>query len=264
MAISKEWSHTRSVLRKTYNKEVVRFFGDLPADQDPDNGTGRSSLKRASLIGATESMMSANIKMMNFIYNIKQSHNKPAVYGIPVSNLDQEIKYNPQVALWFREKLADAKNHGREPIRARVSFRVLDQNISKSEAQRLANVIKDKFGHPLFYFQKGRTKFSYEDKDRGYRFIVATDDESDAKKIISQTMEVQGHAPDWERLFDSQSNQSWAKKTKTILGQSVEMPQKRPIGRVYFTHAELKIHGLNRDIILCDATGNHPGSLSVV
>lgn len=264
MAVSKEWSHTRSVLRKTYNKEVVKFFGDLPDDLEADNTTGRSSLKRASMIGATESMMSANLKMMNFYYNLKQAHNKPAIYGTPVTNLDQEIKYNPQVALWFRETLTDAKSHNRVPIRARVSFRVLDQNISKSEAQRLANAIKDKFGQPLFYFQKGKVKFSYRDKDKGYSFILATDDESDARKVIEQTLDLQNHTPDWELLFDSTSNQSWAKKHKTILGESVEMPVKRPIGRVYFTHAELKIHGLNRDVILCDATGNYPGSLTAV
>lgn len=264
MAISKEWSHTRSVLRKTYNKEVVRYFGDLPEDQEPDNVTGRSSLKRASLIGATESMMSANIKMMNFIFSIKQSHNKPAIYGTPVTNLDEEIKYNPQVALWFREKISDARIKGRVPIRARVSFRVLDQNISKAEVQSLANKIKAKFGEPLFSFNKGKVKFSYRDKERGYAFILATDDEADARKVIDATLELQDHVPDWELLFDSTSNQSWAKKTKQILGQTVEMPVKRPIGKVWFTHAELKIHGLNRDIILCDATRNYPGSLTVV
>lgn len=264
MAVSLEWQHTRSVLRQTYNKEVLRYFGDLPQDEDPDNKTGRASMKRACLILGTDGMMIAQIKMTNFFNFIKRAHDRPAVYGIPIHTYSQELKYFPQVQLHFREKTSEAKAKDRYPIRAQVGFRIMDKNFSKSEAKALAEKIKAKFATPIIHFRKGKTKISYIDQEKGYHFTFAVDEEAEAKKIINLTLDLQDHEPNWSLLNDSNSNRSWTKETKVILGQTIEMPTQRPIGNVYFTHAELKIHGLTKDIILCDATASHPGALAVV
>lgn len=262
MAISKNWAFVRSWLRRTYNKKVHEYFRDLDPRQDPDNRTGRSATKAACLISATDSQGIASIKMQIFKEFLEDDGE--IFYSIPASELwEHSVEGDPQIIIWFREQTEDARSRDRYPIRSRVSIRISEDSInSKTEVETWARKIRDEFARPPFYFRKGETKWSYKDKKKGYQFILATDNEADAKEIIRKTMSLKNQTPDWDKLTKSTSERNFKeRKTKRIMGDTVVMPKLRPEGRVYFNNAQLNVPGLARNIILVDSSGRFKDAL---
>lgn len=261
MATSKEWVSVRSVLRKSYNREVLHYFRDLPTDDPPE--TTRLAVRNSCLIRPNESQNLALIKMLNFRFQIQKVWDNPNIYSVPITHFHASVEFLPQVILNFREKLSDAKTENRYPIRAQVGFRLTEKNISKPEAKILADKIALKFAKPTpFKWQKGRTKISYRDKEKGYEFILAAYSETEAKQLIESVLDLQGHTPDWDLLTNSESGKNWnTTEYTTILGKQRAKPKRRPVGYVQFTHAELKIPGLIPDLVLVDAFGRYKDAL---
>ncbi|MDJ0797887.1 MAG: hypothetical protein QNJ51_13905 [Calothrix sp. MO_167.B12] len=197
--------------------------------------------------------------------NFQLAGSNEVIYGLPALEFHETVKFQPQVVLWFRESTKNANARDSYPARARVSFRLKDENLTESEAKVLAKKIKSVFATPIIKFRKGRKKISYIDKPKGYQFILTVDNESDAREIIQKTMSLQNDNPDWSNLTDSESNRNWsATQTKTILSKKVTMPKRRPIATVEFHHAELKIHGLTRDVCLVDTSGRYRDAYEIV
>jgi hypothetical protein len=258
------FEHLQDVYRKTANQIVRERFKDLGGeDWDPDITTSRGSLRHACTHQDTDSGIMTQMRtQLLYLVMGEAEANKPPVYGMPCLEFHQSVEFFPQVTLWFRESAADAKTHGRYPLRGETSYRILDDNLTKADALATAHKIKTLFADTNFYYDKGTGKFSYIDQNLGYRFILTCHDEQDARKVIEQVMDIRGHSPDWERLTDSQSNQNFTtKKTKRILDKTVELPQKRQVGRVHFTHAEMSIWGLTRNVILVDTTRRYKDAL---
>lgn len=187
-------------------------------------------------------------------------------YTIPSTEFHESVKFRPQVVLIFKESLESAKKRKTYPTRARISYRLKDEDLkynneelSERNAKKIAQEIKNKLATPIFKFKKGRKKYSYIDVPKGYRFILAVEDKVEAKRVIKQVMSIQKDTPDWELLSESgNSDKDWDKKEKKkILGETVEMPTQRPVATVNFHHAELKIHGMTRDKCLVDTSGTY-------
>ncbi len=258
--------HLQDVFLKSVNKQVREYFSDLGDETwDDDISTSRGSLRVACTHKDSDSVDMTQLRLWLFYIVVGNAEKLQApIYGIPITTFSESVVHLPQVVLYFRETKSDADSHNRQPIEAQVGFRLLDQNLSKAEAQTLAKKIRQLFGGSTrFYFKKGRTKFSYRDKSRGYEFIITAFDETNAKKVIEQVLDINGHTPNWELLTDSESNRNWsAVKYKTILGKQHKLPNRRPVGIVHFTKAELKFYGLASDVVLCDATGYNSASLT--
>lgn len=258
------WPRLRKLLRAPsigFNAEVYRHFKDVHATS---TDVGRRAIRDFCLIGAKDSRTTANSKIQYFRDQVQKVHLKPEIYGIPVANYKQEtVEGYPQVIIHFRESATDARTNDRYPIRAQVGYRLKDDSLSQSQVDSLATKVKSKFGGATpFKFKKGTTKFSYKDKKKGYEFILAADTETEAKSVVTAVLSLNGDTPDWDILTASKSGRTWTtKKTKTVLGKTVELPNQRPIGWVHFTHAELKIPELERDIVLVDQTGRFKNAL---
>ncbi|HEY9711315.1 MAG TPA: hypothetical protein V6D48_24105 [Oculatellaceae cyanobacterium] len=264
MAASREWAFVRSWLRRVYNKKVYEYFKDLDSNDDPDINTGRSATKAACLIGANDSQNIALIKMYNFNSVVREIDREP-IYGIPCTTFHRKVKFYPQIVLHFKESKEDAQRNNRRPIGAEHSFRFHQKSISEAEVKELARKIKQEFATPPVKFKKGEIKISYKDEENDSEFILAVDDEAEAKKIITKILSIQGEKPNWDYLTNSESGRNFkAKKTEHILGEVVELPQRRPIGHVEFTHAELKVRGLIPDKVLVDVTLTYPNALLYV
>jgi hypothetical protein len=251
------FEHLQKTYRERLNKIIVREFNDLGDDTwVPDITTGRGALRVACTHLDTDNAAMTQMRSdLFFMVMRKGSDLHPAIFGLPATHFQETVEFLPQVTLFFREKAADAKAKDRYPIRAEVSYRVMDENLTLADARAIATKIRTQFATTNFYFDKGRTKFSYIDKAKGYQFILACPDEQDARKVIEQVLDLSNHSPEWERLTDTQSGRNFgAKRTKTILSKVTELPTQRPLGRVHFTHAELAIWGMTRNVILVDTT----------
>jgi hypothetical protein len=262
MAITKSWSFLRSWLRRTYNKKVHEYFKDLDPNIDPDNSTGRSASKAACLIGANDSQSTASLKMQIFEQFLE--NDGEIFYSIPASELwEYSVEGEPQIMLNFREQTDDAKRNNRYPIRGRVSIRISEDDISSdSGIKNWARKVRDEFARPPFYYQKGKIKFTYIDKKKGYLFILAADEENEIRDVIRKTMSLKGETPDWNRLRESKSKQNFSeRKTKRVGGETIVMPKLRQEGRVYFSNAQLNVTGLARNKVLVDTTGRFKEAL---
>ena len=259
-----EFEHLQSVYRQTINRIVREEFDDVEDDLSPDITTPRGSLKNACLHKDEDSGVMTQMRT-DLFYLVLGGINVKALefYGMPITTFHESVEFLPQVVLHFREPALEAKAAKRYPLRSQVGFRLLDKNLTLAEANTLARRIKDLFATPKFHYKKGHVKVSYRDKDKGYELILTVFSEAEARRIIEQTLDINGHIPDWELMSNTESGQNFTtKRTKLILGKTVELPKRRQIGNVYFHHAELKMHGLVRDVILCDTSGRFPDALT--
>lgn len=249
-----EFEHLQDTIRRDHNKAVKQYFKN---QNDDDISTPKSSLKHACLIKDDDTATMTMMRMWLFEITIRHAQSiQPVIYGIPTTEFHETKEFFPQVVLWFREKTSEAKTHERYPARARVSFRIMDTNFTEAKAKLLALEIKQVMATPKLLFKKGEVKISYRDLANGYEFILAAYNETEAKELITKVLSLKNDKPNWEYLTNSESGRNWrTKKYKTILGKQQEMPNCRPIANVYFSHAELKIHGLTKDKILVDASG---------
>jgi hypothetical protein len=253
MAVSKQWAMIRSWLRKTYNKQVHEFFKDLPPELDPDNSSGRTTTKAVCLIGANDSQGIAELKMRNFDMLREQAGMK----WQPVHDFELlpevTVQCQPQVQLWFEEKLSVAKSHNRRQIRSRVSIRIKEDWNSESDANPMALRIKNKFANPIFHFERGKQTYSYNDKKKGYLFIVNVPSESEAKRVIESTLDLVNETPDWKILRKSGFVEEPIVESKRVLGETVRIQPLRET-TVYFRYAIAKIWPVTRDIPLVDTS----------
>jgi hypothetical protein len=82
--------------------------------------------------------------------------------------------------------------------------------------------------------------------------------ETEAKKVIEQVLDVRNHAPNWAQHLDGTTKKktfATVPGTHMILGKTRRKPRERPIATVRFRYAELKLHGLPNDLQLIDMTG---------
>lgn len=262
MTISKQWTFVRSWLRRTFNKKVHEYFKDLPANQDPDNSTGRSATKAACLIGANDSQSIASLKMQ--IFQQFAENDGEIFYSIPASELwEYSVEGEPQIILRFREQTDDAKRNDRYPIRGRVSIRISEDDINSEAGVRAwATKIRNEFARPLFHYEKGKIKYTYQDKRKGNMFILATKTEEEAKDVIRKVLSLKNESPDWNKLHEGRSKRNFSeRKTKRVAGNTIVMPTLRPEGRVYFSHAQLSVDGMARNIVLVDTSGRFKEAL---
>lgn len=252
----------RSWLRKTHNKEVHEFFKDLPADLDPDNTSGRSTTKAVCLIGAGDSQGIAEIKMRNF----ETLKKKVGMDYQPVHDYellpDITVEGKPQVQLWFWEKYSVAKRNNRQQARARVSFRIMDENWSTADANAMALKIRDKFAKPIYSFEKGQLSLQYLNKKKAHNFRLTVDDKAEAKRVIEDVLDLLGETPNWDYLVKAESEKNFNEsKTTRVLGKTVKVSPQRPKTIVYFKYAVAKVPPLLTDFALVDTSGSYVNAL---
>ncbi len=127
-------------------------------------------------------------------------------------------------------------------------------------ATTYANKVKTAFAQPSFVWKKGKELYSYTDWDKGYQLQLLCRNETEARRVVEQVLDIQSHSPNWERLrkneaVDAASSYPTIPGTQTILGKSRKKPRRRPIADVRFQYALLHVHGLPRAITLVDRSG---------
>jgi hypothetical protein len=257
--------HFKSVAIRSYNKLVKEAFKDIDESVPESITSPRASLRTACLIDSKDSSILINNRMMLFYFTLRQAQDLQApLYGIPTGTYHQNVKFRPQVCLYFREPL-DEVDPDFQPLRAQIQFRLMDEtetSLSKTKLTTLANKVKSEFviGNSGYKWRKGKTLCKYTDQDKGYSLQIYAFSVNEGKQIISKVLDLQNDSPDWEKLTINESDlPSGAYPTlppqRNILGKATRLPRKRPVGNVSFQRATCSVWGLTKPVNLVDLTG---------
>ena len=265
----------QDTLRKYMNLLVKEDFSDTEDIGDDKNATltGRQALKKACTHLDTDTGNMTIMRALLFYLGLRKGQDlHPPLYSISIDSIrdnlpDPTVADRPKIRLYFAQDMA-ATPEGETPIQAEISFRLMDetpQSMTVNKARIIANKIKTEFGTNNGYqWTKGKIKVSYRDIKRGYRLAVLCLNELDAEATIRKVLEIQGHPfdSDFCNVVAPKKN-SITKPTGTTLvyGKQQRNSRWRPIGKVRFRTAFLKIEGLRKEIALVDGTGFHYDAL---
>ena len=258
----------QSFCRKYINKAIRAYFSDI-SEVNEDSlsvNSPRQATKKLLLHKDTDTLPLTLGRLLFWWLETKGLMDE-YIYGIPSTDFEISNTYYPQVKLHFREDKYEAATNNRRAARSEVSFRWREADYTQANIKALADKVVADFVNPIFFYQRGRTLYSYVDKQLGYYFSVTVKTEEDAKKIIKQTINLQDEIePDWtNKLRKHEDNRNYsAPGTVTVMGNIITKPKKRPIAKVQFQHAELFIPGTTKPIILVDRTNNRPSAIRYV
>jgi hypothetical protein len=263
--------HLQDVVMITQNKIVRDEFNDLGDENwDDEITTPRGSLRVACTHQDADSVDMTLIRLWLFYGVLRKAKDfHPNIYGIPSTSFQETNKMHPQIHLYFEEKSTEAAA-GYTPLRSQVSFRLMNETtdtLTKAEAIVLANKIKTLFyaGTP-FFWKRGKELASYIDQEKGYYFQILVFNETEAKKVIEQVLDIRGHSPNWKLLNlkkNSEPTTTYPTTTppKLIMGKSYKQPRRRPIGTVRFISAVLVLHGKPNPVVLFDPNNLYTAAL---
>ena len=243
--------HFQSFCRKWINRTVKEHFKDLPAGTDGslDTNSPRAVIRDVCLHKDTDPMTLTIGRLLIWWVEARGLLDE-YIYGIPATNFHESVRFLPQIKLFWREDKKDAKTADRYPARAQYTVRYRGGYATRADLETLKSKLTRIFNTSVPHsFYKGREKFSYRDKEKGYEFIITARDETEAKDVINKLLEIQNDNPLNEVLLTrSTSDKNWnAKETVRVAGELYTKPKKRPLAKVVFTHAEFAVHGMAKD-----------------
>lgn len=244
--------------RRFINRKVREHFNDLGGDDwRPDFNVSRHFTRWICTHQDTDPMMLTLGRLMVYFFKVQGLLEEP-IFMLPATNLIESVSTVAQVILHFQESARDARANNRPytPLRAQHSIRVRDNFETAASVNTLARKINTIFNTPPFVYDKGRTKFTYQDKSKGHLLIITAINESEAKSVINKMLDIVDDSPNWDLLSESRSNQNFTTTERfRAAGENYKKPQYRPLGKVRFSHAELHIPNMKRNLTLIDKTG---------
>jgi hypothetical protein len=250
------WEHLQSTFIRVHNEMVREEFRDIV--DDDDISVPRGSLKVACLMRDDDSAIMSLHRiwlLMGYLRRARDFH--PPMYYLPLEPYQETVKFRPQVTLFFEQDFGSVPDD-KKPVRSEVSFRLMNetsQSLTLTELGTLARAIKREMGSSNgFRFSRGKKRFCYLDKEMGYDFRLHVISESEAREVISKTLQIRNHTPDWTNIKEVVTNKTFPENpgTQTILGKSRRKPRERPSATVRFQYAQIAIHGLFHPINLYD------------
>jgi hypothetical protein len=253
------WEHLQSTIMRVHNEFVNEEFRDL--GDDDDINVPRGSLRVACRMRDDDSADMTLIRMwllMGYLRRARDFH--PPMYFQPVEPYQADVVFRPQVKLFFEQDFGSIPDD-EKPVRSAISFRLVNetsQSLTKAEMGNLARAIKREMGPSNgFRFSRGKKRFCYLDRERGYDFRLHVISESEAREVISKVLQIRNHTPDWTDLKEIVTNKTFPENpgTQIILGKARRKPRKRPSATVRFQYAQIMVHGLFHPINLYDRSG---------
>lgn len=255
-----EWTNLRDLVKLEHNKAVKLYFKNQP---DDEVSTPKSRLKHSCVIkdNDTVDMLILRMWLFEITCGHAQAIQRP-VYGMPVSEVQRETKFKPQVKLYFLE-LYDNETHkdGTEQLEGEITFRLMDESsetISRSKAESLAKKIKAVFATPAFTWSKGWYKATYLDLERGYDFRLLVKSKAEGERVIRQVLDLQNHtfSREFFQFVEHDRTYSLNPGTHRVYGKQVKKPVKRRRADVKFRYAQLLINGIPDPINLVAIGGS--------
>jgi hypothetical protein len=249
-----EWEFLQDTVRRWHNKAVAQWFKNQAVD---DISTPKAALRHACTMkdGDTATMTMMRLWLFEVTAGHAQSLQTP-IYGIPIAEHQRDIKYKPQVKLYFQERLTVSSPGDRtRGARQEITFRLMNESsetISRADAERLATAIKRELTRPLLIIEKGKYKATYFDNKLGYDFRLLVESEAEGIRVIKKILEIQGHPynDDYFQFVKNNRTYSMTPGTHRVYGQTINKPVLRPTVPVRFRYAQLLIYGRTAHINL--------------
>jgi hypothetical protein len=204
-------------------------------------------------------------------YVVIKGFGVPEIYSIPVSQVNEGLRYKPQIHLHFVEPFRLVRE-GETPIDSQIKgIRLMgetNEGITKADALKYATKIKTLFGTGNgFTWQRGKNMFTYSDPVKGYNMQLLVISQAEGKRIVEQVLDIQSHTPDWKYAGYKENPEPLEAypnnpANKTRLGKSTKQKRKRPVTTMNFQWAQLHVEGLPKPIVLYDKTGAYKSPLA--
>lgn len=231
---------------------------------------------RIVLQGTKQELME-RIPILMDMYALLKTKDVGTIYAYQNDLSSVRRKGKPKVVLSFLEDSDFNKkappnkvSEGRRRQEGHIRFRLMDettQSFSKSNATALARKVKDIFGsNGGFTWNKGKTMYSYCDWNRGYQFQLLCRSETEAKRIVSSVLLLQNYVPDWINFNTIKNDEETTKYpenpgTHVVMGETLPLPQYRPLVDVRFQYAYVSLDGVKEPINLYDRSHRKVGVL---
>lgn len=228
------------------------------------------------LTGTKEELMERIPPLLDFLQILEQK-DIGTIYEAPEA-LSDRMSGRPEVQLVFRQDSDFRKGtnqpgyHGKDRKQGRFSFRLMNETsdtITKAELTRIGTKIKELFGTNNGYiWEKGKELYSYSDWTRGYHFQLLCRSKIHAKQLITTALTIQGHTPDWKRLFENENDSPTERYpenpgTKVIAGDTVKLLAYRPLVEVRFQYAVVHLKESKTPITLYDRRHKRANALVI-
>jgi hypothetical protein len=179
----------------------------------------------------------------------------------------QMLSGHPKIYLYFEEpREKDEKN----PQRGRLSFRLMSEtetSISVANIKKIASKIQEVFGKKEGYFwEKGKRYANYNHWELGYKLQILSPSVADGERMIKDILRIQSHVFVRSRMTYSQNQgeaEAFPKKPgkRRILGEEVDLPERRRSGKARFRYATVKLGSLSKEVIIVSVDSKHPTDL---
>lgn len=241
-----EWEHLQDTVKRWHNKAVAQWFKNQAVD---DISTPKAALRHACTMkdGDTSTITMMRLWLFEVTAGHAQSLQAP-IYGVPVQELQRNVKYKPQVKLYFRENLGTDVTNRVSPATGEITFRLMNKSsstITRADAEALATDIKREFATPIFVWEKGWYKYTYLDAENGYDLRLLVKSKAEGERITQQVLKIRSHVfnNDFGNYTDHERTYSLTPGTQLVYGQSTQKPVERPRVDIRFRYAQLLIHG---------------------
>lgn len=264
-----EQEHLQSVVRQWINREVREWFQELGGeDWDPDITTPRGSLRYACTHQDTDNLLMTQMRW-NLFDRIRLQKLQVPVYGIPVAEHQENVRFRPQIMLYFQEDQTDV-DAGYAPVTGEISFRLMDHTydtITPTIAQTYAQRINTEFANGGGYiWRKGKVMVTYTDRLKGYNLQIRCRNEEAGREVISKVLDIQNDTPDWERAnvknnLNAAAAYPTIPPTDRVYGDTIRLPRRFPVADIRFQYSVMHVWGRVNPVPLVDRTGLWPSAL---
>ncbi|QKQ76453.1 hypothetical protein [Nostoc sp. TCL240-02] len=231
-----------------------RYVEITPNRQNPDEKI---------VLGGSEELLKPQIIQYLSTHEQFNGRDLGTIYGtLPTEMPDR--RHRPEVVLKFYRKQNRISSKGEivDALSMQIAFRLMNKNkedfATDDYLKTLTERIHAKFATPPLKISKGTQTYTYADHEKGYQFKLDVISQQEARRIVEQVLDIQGHSvnDDLLRVGSKRTNATSSRPDKvTVRGKILEVPTVHKSGIVTFTHAYLNV-GINvPPINLIDITG---------
>jgi hypothetical protein len=254
-----EWEFLQDTVRRWHNKSVGSYFKNQAVD---DISTPKAALRHACTMKDTDT--STMTMMRLWLFEVTAGHAQSLqtpVYGIPVTELQRDFKFKPQIKLYFKEPYDfDKHSDGTEQVRGEIGFRIMNktaETISRTDSEIYAREIKNEFATPPLIWNKGKYKCTYLDLDNGFDLRLLCVSKTEGQSIVQSVLKIldKTYNDDNFQFIENTKEFPANPGTHRVYGRTVKKFRQRPTANVKFTHAQLLIPGQVKPVNLVAVGG---------
>jgi hypothetical protein len=255
----------QDVFKKSANKEVARFFGDLGENWELSLADGRSQLRTACTHQESDTTEMTNLRHALLYDILGYSKNGLTLFYGSRESQEPPVVGHPKIVFYFSQ---DAQSVPSEENKADAEYSVRLMTLEntstnlRSKLIEIANEIKTQFvdAKKGIILTKGSLLVSYKDPEHGFArgSKILTNSEADGIDIYRRICQVIDVPFEEQKITvhnpKKPSTIGLSSGTQVIMGQTRKKRAYRRVVNVRFRYAYALIPGLPKPVFLVDTT----------